>query len=71
MYEPGTADELSCFCGQLKNPLFSFTSCEHSAATSPASRFHFLHAASNTSTFHSYLQQQTAGWQINTRKTGD
>lgn len=31
MYEPVTADELSCFCGKLKNPLFSFASCEHSA----------------------------------------
>lgn len=48
MSELVTAEELPCFCGQLKNPLFSFTSCEHLAATSPANSFHSLHAVSNT-----------------------
>lgn len=48
MSELVTAEELPCFCGQLKNPLFSFASCEHLAATSPANSFHSLHAFSNT-----------------------
>lgn len=71
MYELVTVDELSCFHGQPKNPLFSFSSCKHLAATSPANCSHFQHAVSYSRTFHSFLQQQAAGWQTNTRKTGD
>lgn len=48
MSELVTAEELPRFCGQLKNPLFSFASCEHLAATSPANSFHSLRAFSNT-----------------------